>query len=225
MDINKIINRFKKYDSATVQNAMILVRGYVDANVDYTSPELKSYNFYEPVVGIAVTGKVTPLNEPSEKIDFNDLYGNIKNTEFPVIVVLQDIEKENGRAAIIGDVMANMARVLGAVGMVAAGSVRDIPGIKKANMPVWGTGRVPGHGPFNLIETQTSVEIASLKIDPGDLLIADEDGITRVPLEIAEQTLEKCLEVRKKETEMMQEDNVNKRFELYWSYAYQVSKG
>jgi len=215
MDINKIINRFKKYDSATVQNAMILVRGYVDANVDYTSPELKSYNFYEPVVGIAVTGKVTPLNEPSEKIDFNDLYGNIKNTEFPVIVVLQDIEKENGRAAIIGDVMANMARVLGAVGMVAAGSVRDIPGIKKANMPVWGTGRVPGHGPFNLIETQTSVEIASLKIDPGDLLIADEDGITRVPLEIAEQTLEKCLEVRKKETEMMQEDNVNKRFELY----------
>ena len=225
MDINKIINSFKKYDSATVQNAMILVRGYVDANVDYTSPELKSYNFYEPVVGIAVTGKVTPLNEPSEKIDFNDLYGNIKNTEFPVIVVLQDIEKENGRAAIIGDVMANMSRVLGAVGMVAAGSVRDIPGIKKANMPVWGTGRVPGHGPFNLIETQTSVEIASLKIDPGDLLIADEDGITRVPLEIAEQTLEKCLEVRKKETEMMQEDNVNKRFELYWSYAYQVSKG
>ncbi len=225
MDINKIINSFKKYDSATVQNAMILVRGYVDANVDYTSPELKSYNFYEPVVGIAVTGKVTPLNEPSEKIDFNDLYGNIKNTEFPVIVVLQDIEKENGRAAIIGDVMANMARVLGAVGMVAAGSVRDIPGIKKANMPVWGTGRVPGHGPFNLIETQTSVEIASLKIDPGDLLIADEDGITKVPLEIAEQTLEKCLEVRKKETEMMQEDNVNKRFELYWSYAYQVSKG
>ncbi len=215
MDINKIINSFKKYDSATVQNAMILVRGYVDANVDYTSPELKSYNFYEPVVGIAVTGKVTPLNEPSEKIDFNDLYGNIKNTEFPVIVVLQDIEKENGRAAIIGDVMANMARVLGAVGMVAAGSVRDIPGIKKANMPVWGTGRVPGHGPFNLIETQTSVEIASLKIDPGDLLIADEDGITKVPLEIAEQTLEKCLEVRKKETEMMQEDNVNKRFELY----------
>ena len=46
MDINKLINDFKKYDSATVQNAMILVRGYVDANEDYTSPDLKSYNFY-----------------------------------------------------------------------------------------------------------------------------------------------------------------------------------
>ena len=114
--------------------------------------------------------------------------------------------------------MANMARVLGAVGMVAEGSVRDIPGIKKANMPVWGTGRVPGHGPFNLIETQTSVVVSKLKIDPGDLLIADEDGITRIPLEIAEETLEKCEAVRKKESEMMLEDNVIKRFELYWFY-------
>ena len=35
MNINKLINDFKKYDSATVQNAMILVRGYVDANEDY----------------------------------------------------------------------------------------------------------------------------------------------------------------------------------------------
>lgn len=215
MDLNKIINNFKEFDSATVQNAMILVRGYVDANIDYTSQELKSYNFDKPIVGIAVTGKVTPLNEPNSKIDFNDLYVNVKKSEFPVIVVLEDVEKEKGRAAIIGDVMANMARVLGAVGMVAEGSVRDIPGIKKANMPVWGTGRVPGHGPFNLIETQTSVVVSKLKIDPGDLLIADEDGITRIPLEIAEETLEKCEAVRKKESEMMLEDNVIKRFELY----------
>ena len=69
MNINKLINDFKKYDSATVQNAMILVRGYVDANEDYTSPDLKSYNFYETIVGVAVTGKVTPLNEPQNKIE------------------------------------------------------------------------------------------------------------------------------------------------------------
>ena len=213
MDLNKIINDYKEFDSATVQNAMILVRGYVDANTDYTSPDLKSYNFDKPIVGVAVTGKVTPLNEPSSKIDFNDLYGNIKKNDLPVIVVLEDVEKEKGRAAIIGDVMANMARVLGAVGMVAEGSVRDIPGIKKANMPVWGKGRVPGHGPFNLVETQTSVEVANLKINPGDLLIADEDGITRIPLDIAEETLQKCLEVRKKESEMMSETNIIKRFE------------
>ena len=212
MDINKLINDFKKYDSATVQNAMILVRGYVDAKEDYTSPDLKSYNFYETIVGLAVTGKVTPLNEPPNKIDFDDLYKNVINSEFPSIIVLQDIEKDNGRAACIGDVMAHMAKTLGAVGMVADGSVRDIPGINKANMPVWGTGRVPGHGPFNLIDTQIDVEVANLIIHPGDILIADEDGITRIPIDIAEETLEKCAAVRKKETNMMKEREIKKRF-------------
>ena len=27
---------------------------------------------------------------------------------------------------------------------------RDLPGIAAAEMPVWATGRVPGHGPFQL---------------------------------------------------------------------------
>jgi len=214
MDISKLISGFKEFDSATVQNAMILVRGFVDANTDYTSPELKSYNFYHPIVGIAVTGKVTPLNEPDSKIDFNDFYLNIKEKKLPVIGVLMDVEKEHGRAAIIGDVMAHMAKVLGAVGMIAGGSVRDIPGIKKAEMPVWGTGRVPGHGPFNLVETQTDVEVAKLKISAGDLLIGDEDGITKIPMEIAEQTLVKCNEVRQKESEFMSQDDIKKRFNL-----------
>ena len=107
--------------------------------------------------------------------------------------------------------MAHMAKTLGAVGMVADGSVRDIPGIKKANMPVWGTGRVPGHGPFNLIDTQIDVEVANLIIHPGDILIADEDGITRIPIDIAEETLEKCAVVREKETNMMKETEIKKK--------------
>ena len=149
------------------------------------------------------------------KIDFNELYLNIKNSEYPVFAILQDIEEDNGRAAIIGDVMAHMGKALGAVGMVAGGSVRDIPGIKKADMPVWGTGRVPGHGPFNLIETQTQIEVAKLVIDPGDLIIGDEDGLTRIPLDIAEDTLIKCKVVREKEAKLMSKEGLKEKFDLY----------
>ena len=214
MDINKLINDFKEFDSATVQNAMIVVRGYVDANIEKTSPDLKCYNFQNPVVGIAVTAKVTPLDEPKSKIDFNELYLNIKNSEYPVFAILQDIEEDNGRAAIIGDVMAHMGKALGAVGMVAGGSVRDIAGIKKAAMPVWGTVRVPGPGTFNLIETQTQIEVAKLVIDPGDLIIGDEDGLTRIPLDIAEDTLIKCKEVREKEAKLMSKEGLKEKFDL-----------
>ena len=200
MDLLKIINELKKYDSATVQNAMILIRGYSDESTDYSGPQLKCYHLKDPVVGIAVTGKVTPLYEPKSKIEFMDYYDNIEKSELPVFGVLMDVEKNQGRGAIIGDVLAHMARSLGAVGMIGAGSIRDLPGIINAGMPVWGTGRVPGHGPFNLIETQTEVEVAGLKINSGDLLIGDTDGITRVPLDIAEETVKKSQEVREKET-------------------------
>ena len=103
-----------------------------------------------------------------------------------------DIEKNKGRVAVMGDGMALKHKALGAVGVINGGSIRDLPGIAAAEMPVWTTGRVPGHGPFNLIETQTDVEVGDLVIKPGDLIIGDSDGITRIPMDLAEITLKKC---------------------------------
>jgi regulator of RNase E activity RraA len=105
----------------------------------------------------------------------------------------------------MGDGMALKHKTLGAVGVINGGSIRDVPGISEVGMPVWATGRVPGHGPFNLIETQTEVEVADLIINAGDLLIGDTDGITSIPLDIAEETLLKCKEVRDFETKIFDE--------------------
>ena len=206
MDLKQIIEGLKEYDSATVQNAMILIRGFVNENIDYSGPELKSYHLEsKPIVGIAVTCKVTPLYEPKTKIDWDEYYDTIDASDLPVIGVIVDIENKKGRGAIMGDGMALKHKALGAVGVINGGSIRDLPGISEAGMPVWATGRVPGHGPFNLIETQTKVEVADLNISPGDLLIGDTDGITRIPLDIAEETLLKCKEVRDKESKIFDE--------------------
>ena len=105
----------------------------------------------------------------------------------------------------MGDGMALKHKALGAVGVINGGSIRDLPGIAAAEMPVWATGRVPGHGPFNLIETQTNVEVGDLVIKPGDLIIGDSDGITRIPMDLAELTLKKCKEVREFETKIFEE--------------------
>ena len=105
----------------------------------------------------------------------------------------------------MGDGMALKHKALGAVGVINGGSIRDLPGIAAAEMPVWATGRVPGHGPFNLIETQTDVEVGDLVIKPGDLLIGDSDGITRIPEDLAEITLKKCKEVREFESKIFKE--------------------
>ena len=198
---------FAEYDSATVQNARALIDGYIDPQIDYTGPDLTELlpnpaDCTKPVVGIAHTSKWTPLHEPAaeqalmDRIDYMD---SIAKSDLPVIVALQDIDIPARRGAIIGDGMAYMMRALGAVGAVVDGNARDIPGIQRANLALWATGKVPGHGPFNLIQHGIPITVADMLIYPGDILICDGDGVTRVPPEIADDVLEKCAEVRAKE--------------------------
>ena len=59
-----VIRALAEYDSATVQNATILVRGYVPAEEDYSGPDLRCYlPEFGTLVGYAVTAEATPLHE------------------------------------------------------------------------------------------------------------------------------------------------------------------
>ena len=93
MNLSKIIKGLADYDSATVQNALMTMDNYDKEQIDYSSPELKSYYLGpKPVVGIAVTCKVTPLYEPKNKLDWEDYYAQIDASDLPVIGVIVDIE-------------------------------------------------------------------------------------------------------------------------------------
>ena len=206
MNLKEIIEGLIEYDSATAQNALMTMDEYDKEQIDYSSPDLKSYYLgSKPIVGIAVTCKVTPLYEPKKKIDWDHYYNEIESSELPVIGVIVDIEKNKGRGAVMGDGMALKHKALGAVGVINGGSIRDLPGIAAAEMPVWATGRVPGHGPFNLIEAQTKVEVGDLIINPGDLIIGDSDGITRIPMHLADEILFRCKQVREFESKIFDE--------------------
>ena len=197
-----ILDALADYDSATVQNAGILVRGYISEDDDYTDPDIREYVSpgAKPAVGYALTSTWTPLNEPAVtatgRLDFFD---SIARADVPVIVVQQDIDAPARRGAIIGDGMAYQMKALGAVGALVDGNARDIPGISQAGLPLWATGRVPGHGPFNMIEHDIPVTVASLHISPGDILVCDADGATRVAVDAAADVARMCAEVRKKE--------------------------
>ena len=122
-DLKEIIRDLSEYDSATVQNSMILIRGFTSETQDYTGPSLKSFYLgQKPVVGIAITAKVTPLNKQKTVIDWDNYYDEVAKCDLPVIGVLQDMEKDKGRAAIMGDGMAHKHKALGAVGVIAEGN-------------------------------------------------------------------------------------------------------
>ena len=197
-----VLDTLAEYDSATVQNAGILVRGYVHEDEDYTDPSIREYVSpgTKPAVGYALTSTWAPLNEQSgDGADNIEYFDSIARANVPVIVVQQDVDVPARRGAIIGDGMAFMMKARGAVGALVDGNARDVPGISKAGLPLWATGRVPGHGPFTMTAHGIPVTVASLKVIPGDILVCDADGATRVPVEQAADIAEMCAEVRKKE--------------------------
>ncbi len=198
-----VLAALARYDSATVQNAAILVRGHAPEYDDYSGPALKCLlPQFGILVGYAVTGELTPLHDQPHKTTWDDYYDTIAYAKAPTIAVLKDADSPQGRGAIFGDGMAYRHRALGCLGAVVDGSVRDVEGIQRARCGLWARSRVPGHGPFNIVKHGEPVSVAGLLVRPGDILVCDADGVTRVPVAMAAEVAAKCAVVRKSESEM-----------------------
>ena len=197
----KQITQLESYDSATVQNAAVLVQGFVDAAGDYTDPSILRYTETRRcVVGVAATSTWTPITSVADPRADADFWECIEAEAAPVIAVMKDVDSDRLRGAILGDVMANIMAALGACGAVVDGNVRDVLGIEDAGLNMWARARVPGHGPFSLIEHSIKLEVCGLRISPGDVLVCDDDGITRVTPEIVDDVIDACAVVRDKES-------------------------
>jgi regulator of RNase E activity RraA len=86
--------------------------------------------------------------------------------------------------ALIGEIMSHMAAVKGLGGFVINGSIRDAKSIKANSFPVFALG-VTHRGPYKdgPGEINTKISIDGMVIDPGDLIIGDDDGCLCVPID------------------------------------------
>lgn len=99
-------------------------------------------------------------------------------------------------AAFWGELLSTACRARGGRGAIIDGLNRDSSKIKEMKFPVCSRGQVPtdSKGRVNLIGYQTPIEIDGVRIQPGDFIFADEDGIVVVPRAIEEQAILKAME-------------------------------
>lgn len=92
--------------------------------------------------------------------------------------------------------MAVVAQHRGIVGFVVDGAYRDVSQIRALDFPLFARGIAPNTGPKRGPgEINVPVCCGGVIVNPGDILVADEDGIVVVPQEYAQKIIDKLVDV------------------------------
>ncbi len=93
----------------------------------------------------------------------------------------------------IGGLMATAMNARGFAGAVIDGGVRDVAYLKKIAFPVYATGIVPSTSVGHYRATgNVPVTAGGIRVAPGDIVVADADGVVTIPKDIAAEVLVKA---------------------------------
>lgn len=97
----------------------------------------------------------------------------------------------SGRIAPWGELLSTASRARGAAGCVTDGLTRDIRAIREMRFPVFhgGIGPLDSKGRGKASQIDVPIVCAGVRIEPGDLVFGDADGVVVIPAAIEQQVL------------------------------------
>ena len=100
------------------------------------------------------------------------------------------------RCAYWGELLTATARTRKAVGAVLDGWHRDTPQVLEQNWPVFSRGCYAQDSSVRtqVVDYRCSLEIGQVRMESGDLIFGDIDGVLVIPRGIAKEVVEKALE-------------------------------
>lgn len=122
------------------------------------------------------------------------------STDSVYVMVVEDGEDIAGMGGLMGTAMA--AR--GYAGAVIEGGVRDVPYLRKIGFPVFATGIVPSTSVhhYRFGGAQIPLVCNGVLVNPGDIVVADSDGVAVVPKSNAQAILTLAQQMDYKEHSM-----------------------
>jgi regulator of RNase E activity RraA len=100
------------------------------------------------------------------------------------------------RSGLWGELLSTAARRSGCVGAIVDGAVRDVAKMTAMGFPIWarGTCLYDSKDRNRVIDLDVPVEIDGVRIAPGDLVVADIDGVVIVPQAVEAEVVQRAWE-------------------------------
>jgi len=191
-----------RFDTCSVANAVdsftvrLLNEGFSGPGITCRTPHLP------PMVGHAVTLKVRssePPMKPGFYLEQPDWWERLENASYPRILVIEDTDVHPGRGTLVGPVHACILGALGFSGVVTSGAVRGLGQFAEIGLHAFSGSLSPSHSYCHVVEMGGIVEVAGLRIESGDILHGDLNGIVKIPVELAGKIQEAAGRIRERE--------------------------
>lgn len=193
----ELVAQFRRVEVASVSDAIEQITG----KKMYMTHRMQPI-FTSKFAGFART---VQLKKDEGNNDPNALSGMLQaidegSADSVYVMVVENGEDIAGMGGLMGTAMA--AR--GYSGAVIDGGVRDVAYLRKIGFPVFATGIVPSTSVrhYRFAEAQIPVVCNGVPVNPGDIVVADSDGVVVVPRAQAQAVLTLAQQMDYKEHSM-----------------------
>lgn len=202
----KHLAALRQFDTPTVCNVIELFQvrprneGFLSREIQACFPKLP------PMVGYATTATFRSAQPAREGDAYSNLVEQVErfmaDVAAPRIVVFQDLD-EPPAAATFGEVMCTVYKAFGCVGIITSGAARDLDQVEKLGFPCFASSIIASHGYCRIEKVNVPIVVGGVRIEPGDLLHADRNGVTTLPKDLVAEVALGCRKVMDAENEVL----------------------
>ena len=194
----KIHQRKRTVDAATVEKYKAIAVANISDSMNrmtHGGARLRPMHSGGVLCGVALTVK----QRPGDNLMIHAALNRAEAGDVIVVDAGGDLTN-----AVIGELMLSQARYVGVAGVIINGAVRDSGWIAANSFPVFAAG-ITHRGPYKNGpgEVNATIAIDGMVIEPGDLIVGDDDGFVCVPFDQTEEVYAAANAKQQGEAKMM----------------------